>query len=128
MHKKILIGAVVIALLATSGCLNFMTAKTKLMIDDTSQNAAVFAAKVEAGPVTDDPTAPVPQYILTWVKAEAAQWQYLSDIAHWRKASEDDNSSSVDATTYDCPVCKMLFPPSRDEMLSAPTTPAGEAE
>jgi len=83
-----LLGAAFLLVLLT-GC-NVIMPQTRDMIDTTASNAQIFAAKLQAGPVTDDVNAPVPQYVADWIKAEALQWQYMSDLAHWRspKAGE----------------------------------------
>ena len=93
LKKPLIVLAIIIwlSLLAASlaGCLDVITPRTRAMIDDTADNARVFAGALEAGAVTDDPTAPVPQYVITWVNAEADQWEYMLDLACWRKPSDE---------------------------------------
>jgi len=83
-----LLGAAFLLVLL-AGC-NFAAPQTREMITTAASNAQIFAEKIQAGPVTDDVNAPVPQYVVDWIKAESDLWNSMDDLFHWRspKAGE----------------------------------------
>jgi hypothetical protein len=75
--KRMLMFLMIVTLAAVlAGCTYIKPSDTNL-IDDHLGNARAFSNQVQADPN-------VPPAVQQWIKADAASWQWFSDIAHRR--------------------------------------------